>query len=548
MDFLFYRKYFLTMILFIPTVLGAKDCDETELNNVVSMVSEQNSSVEDKSSWILDPIQSCRAALSACVQSVTRDSSLDSQSFQRIPFTYFSWLVVKNLTDPMAVLETIRRDYSGNAYLKLPFTSKSWIFTSDYAMAKQILVETDRDGAFAKSDVQSHGLQKYLGRDNIFLGKGKVWESKRKAFQSQFTSRHIDEHYVKPMESIIEEHIARIDYRISQSGHGKSLNLSRELTFMTLDIALRQILGYTTSFKSIENQISPAFETAISWLTTETALPIHSSIAKLPNILPNQKKYRDALKVLTALADAVIDNPNGQKSYFVETLLTYRDPVTNQQMTREEMRGEVLTILLAGHETTSTSLEWAIYDLLSNAKSRNQSMSEIQKFFAASKKIESYTKLKEGCPYLSRVMSESMRLHSPAYVVMREVTRDVTVLNGLGQEIVLGKNHQIVLNIHEMHKEESAYGKANTGYSASEFVPERFENGALKNGTVKTMPFGFGARQCLGTHFAQIESQMILAKLLNKFEFSLTETNIVRTSNISTRIKGGLQVAGRARF
>ncbi len=170
-------------------------------------------------------------------------------------------------------------------------------------------------------------------------------------------------------------------------------------------------------------------------------------------------------------------------------------------MSDEEIRDELITILLAGHETTATALAWALYDLGSNPAELEKLRTELAPF-GSDPDPEAIQKL----PFLNAVCKESMRLHTLLPEVAREL---VSPLNLLGYNILPG-NYVLVSSM-AIHHDADLYPEPD------KFQPDRFITRSYT--PFEFLPFGGGHRRCLGAHLSDYEMRITLAEIITHWEF-----------------------------
>ncbi|KAM0018755.1 putative cytochrome P450 [Helianthus debilis subsp. tardiflorus] len=173
--------------------------------------------------------------------------------------------------------------------------------------------------------------------------------------------------------------------------------------------------------------------------------------------------------------------------------------------------GIMLDVFNAGTDTTSTSLDWAIGELLRNPHTMKKLQQEAHTVGQGREMITEDDL--DNMPYLKAVLKEALRLHVPApLLVPRESTKDVKLL---GYDIPSGS--QVMINAWAIARDPLIWEEP------EEFRPERFLNNKMdyKGLDFEFVPFGAGRRGCPGINFAMIINEIVLANLVYKFEFSL---------------------------
>jgi cytochrome P450 len=220
---------------------------------------------------------------------------------------------------------------------------------------------------------------------------------------------------------------------------------------------------------------------------------------------------------------------------FLSMLLAARDEA-GQPMSDQQVRDEAMTIFLAGHETTANALTWTFYLLAKNPEARARLERELDAHLGGrTPTLADLPKL----PYAMMVFKEAMRLYPPAYVIARRALRDVEIA---GRRIPRG---QIALiNIIGMHRSPEFFP------DPERFDPERFSpEGERAQTKGAFLPFGAGARVCIGNHFALMEGQLALATLAQRVRFDLAAAApaVEVEPLVTLRPRGGMPMTAHRR-
>jgi len=191
-------------------------------------------------------------------------------------------------------------------------------------------------------------------------------------------------------------------------------------------------------------------------------------------------------------------------------LMAARDEA-GEPMTDVELRDELMTLLVAGHETTATALAWALYWIHKLPSVRETLLEELDSLGDDSDPSTIFR-----LPYLNAVCSETLRIYP---VAMLTFAREVKVpLSLMGYELEPGT--AVIGSIYSTHRREDLYPEPET------FKPERFLE--RQYSAYEFLPFGGGARRCIGFAFAQFEMKVVLAKMLSRFQLTLADNREVR--------------------
>lgn len=200
------------------------------------------------------------------------------------------------------------------------------------------------------------------------------------------------------------------------------------------------------------------------------------------------------------------ENPDPNRIDILSLLMSARDEAGNQ-MTDEELRDELITLLLAGYETTATSLAWGLYLLHQHPEVREKLLQELDSLGDSPDPMSVFR-----LPYLTAVCNETLRIHPVAMLTFpREVQEPVELLG-----YHLEPDTVVMGCIFLTHQREDLYP------NAKQFRPERFLE--RQYSPFEFMPFGGGVRRCMGEALAIFEMKLVLATILSNYELSLADS------------------------
>ncbi len=182
--------------------------------------------------------------------------------------------------------------------------------------------------------------------------------------------------------------------------------------------------------------------------------------------------------------------------------------VSLPHMTDDLIRDQILTMLIAGHDTSTALLAWALHFLGKHPEVMAQAVAEVDAVVGRDDLTEEHV---SQLPYLDSLIKETLRLYPPIHVGNRMVAEDTAVC---GYELKAGT--RLMASIYLSHRDERYWT------DPEEFQPERFARGAKKPPPFTYVPFGGGARTCIGAAFAQIEAKVVLARILQQFDLEDT--------------------------
>jgi len=200
-----------------------------------------------------------------------------------------------------------------------------------------------------------------------------------------------------------------------------------------------------------------------------------------------------------------------------DLMVDARDPETGAAFTDEQLGDQVATMILAGHETTATALFWSLYLLALDPATQDQLAIEVKGATAnAALDIE---RLK----FTRAVMDETMRLYPPAFLIARAAAAPDTIAG-----FPLKKNDVVLIAPWLLHRHEKLWRDPNA------FVPQRFLPPAPPPDRFSYLPFGVGARICIGAHFALVEATLALGGIIGAFQVELLDQQPVMPIGVVT--------------
>jgi cytochrome P450 len=213
--------------------------------------------------------------------------------------------------------------------------------------------------------------------------------------------------------------------------------------------------------------------------------------------------------------------PGEDRGDLLSLLLLARDE-KGVGMTERQVRDEVMTLLLAGHETTALALTWAFMLLDQNPDARDRLEAELRATLGDRPATPEDV---AALPYAQAVVNETLRLYPPAYVTGREAVRDTRI-----GDVPIPKNHIILISMYTTHRDPRFFPEPEA------FRPERWLDGLekrLPRGAF--IPFGMGSRKCIGAAFAMMESTLLLATVARRRRFDLAAGDIPTHPSITLR-------------
>ncbi|KAI7751773.1 hypothetical protein M8C21_027106 [Ambrosia artemisiifolia] len=368
----------------------------------------------------------------------------------------------------------------------------------------------------AQEIMKTHDLS-FCSRPSLIMPNILVYDSKGISF-----SPHGE--YWRRLKSIVSYQKVREDevahmIRVLEESLGMTVNMRLVLASLTNNIISRVALGM--KFEGIQHIdllkrlldmfIVFSIGTYIPWLSWVDR--ITGSIGRAEKIA---KEFDEFLEEVIAehvnKKKGEDGKSDGDGEDFVDILLDLqKDKTTGFTLTRDTLKAIILEAFGAGTETTQTSLEWALSELIKNPRVMNKLQQEVTKI-AQGRSMISEEDL-DKMPYLKAVIKESLRLHiTVPLLVPRKSMKDVKVM---GYDIATGT--QVIINAWAIARDPALWEEPN------EFRPERFLNNSInyQSPQFKWLPFGAGRRLCPGIQFSVVVMELALANIVYKFSMAL---------------------------
>ena len=358
--------------------------------------------------------------------------------------------------------------------------------------------------------------KQFLG-EGLLNSEGDVHRRQRRLSQPAFHRQRL-----RAYAEVMTEHSARMS---RQWRDGDTLDISQAMMRLTLGIAAQTLLH--TDVEAEAAAIGSAINDLLS-ASTRASLPLANLIFKLP--LPRVRRVRRAQQFLDATIYRIIGERRAQGADhgdLLSMLLLAQDEAEDgARMTDKQVHDEVLTLLLAGHETTAVALTWAWYLLSQHPEVETKMRDELNATLAG--RLPTLDDL-EQLTYTRMVLSETLRLYPPAWLMTR---RNLEAYD-LG-DYVLAARTFILISPYLTQRDPRFFE------APEHFQPERW---AQDDSSPKFayFPFGGGPRQCIGEGFAWIEGMLALATLAQQWRLQLPPGHVVDLKPLVTlRPTGGM--------
>ncbi|TJZ91107.1 cytochrome P450 [Paracoccus gahaiensis] len=373
-------------------------------------------------------------------------------------------------------------------------TGARWHMVMDPAALRRVLKEKVED--YPKSVTTKLILNPAIG-DSLFVAEGAHWRWQRRAAAPSFAQRHVEA--LGPVMTAAAEASSR---RLSAAKG--PVDLFQETVAATFEV----ISDVTFSGDGMFDRAS-VHDSIDAYIAQSAKLSL-MDVMGLPGWLPRPGRLfaEPGMKRMKAAADqaiaarAVAAAKDGPPD-LLDLLLVAQDPETGRSMNRDELRDNLLTFIVAGHETTALTLAWALYLCAFDPDVQEAAATEARA--ALGDRAATAADLR-ALPLTLRIVNESLRLYPPAAFLSRTAQVADTLC---GREVRPGDT--VMLPVYALHRHHDLWDRPDA------FDPDRFLTAPDR---YAFLPFGAGPRICIGASFALQEAVIILSTLLARFLFA----------------------------
>lgn len=384
---------------------------------------------------------------------------------------------------------------------------------TDPQLAYEVFVTRHQE--FHKADLIRNAVTPFAS-NGLLTSEGDFWKRQRKLAQPAFHHQRIAAYGV-----MVTDETQKL---IATWQPGETRNIARDMMALTLKVVNKTLFNV-----ELNEQVDHIG--ALMQVILEAANDRINSYNPLFERIFKRQKRREtaALAELNRIIKGIIAEHRKQgddQGDLLSMLLAARDE-DGEPMEERQLRDEVVTLFIAGHETTANALTWTFYLLAENPAITQKLMTEIATLQGQIPTVRDLAQL----PYSEQVVKESMRLYPPAGGATRQPLHDIELG---GYHIPKGSN--MAVSSHAMHRNPKLFP------DPLRFDPERFspENEG-KIPKYAYLPFGGGPRVCIGNSFAMMEARLALITILQQWKLRLAPNQTIRAEQLfTTRPKGGV--------
>jgi cytochrome P450 len=406
----------------------------------------------------------------------------------------------KITTDPLTYLEATWSEFGD--VVQFPIPKPATYLVSSPEGAKEVLVNHHNETS--KQTLQYNNLSLVTG-EGLLTADTQAWRPRRRMLQPAFHKEMValSVHH-------IETGLAKLDAQWTEvTAEGPAIvDIDHAMMSLALEITCGALFGI-----EVDDDVDE--------ITSATLIALHGVVARARNPIsiplfiptPANLKMKRAIKRLDKAVDAILRsrelNKLPEHAPIRDMLDVLLDPDLETPLTKQQIRDEIATFIVAGHETVASALTWAWHLLVTNPD-------ELQK-------------LKNDPTRAQMVFDESLRLYPPAWVITRRTTSDITV-----DGVLIPAKSLVIVSPWLVHRNQKAWENPDA------FQPDRFQNGVPQLGYI---PFGAGARLCIGKEMARLEGSQILAHIATTWNIEAVHTSQVPIdASVTLRPVSGMPV------
>ncbi len=434
------------------------------------------------------------------------------------------WQLLRWIADPLGCQDDYRRRHGDIFRMRLSGVGPGLVLGDPGAIqdlfAQEARFDSGRGNRLAEPLVGSHSL---------LLMDGARHRRERRLLMPPFHGERLQGH--------ADRIVAISDRIIATLEPGERFVARTLMQRISLEVILRVIFGLEENDPAREGELRSALG---EWIDN-TGSPLRSSLLFLPALQRDWGPWspwgrmRRGQRRIHSLLQGLIDRRRGRDgptgSDVLSLLMAVRDEEGNP-LGDEELRDELLTLLFAGHETTATSLAWALYEMHRHPPVLARLQAELAELGEEAAPMEI-----DRLPYLTALCQEVLRLYPVIPVLFPRIAREPVTIAGHRHP----PETTFLASPYLVHRRQDLYPEPRR------FRPERFLE--RQYSSKEYLPFGGGRRRCLGYAFAQLEMKLVLARMINGLRLALVDERPVpiRRRGFTLAPAGGVAMVVRGR-
>lgn len=416
--------------------------------------------------------------------------------------------VIPNLLgNPLRYLPRVVAQYGD--IVSLPMGSQRFYLLNHPDHIKHVLQMNNRN---YHKGVNLRVVKNLLG-EGLFISEDDFWRRQRRLVQPAFHHQRL---------ALLTDIMVNATLGVSERWQpaaqtGEVLDVSRDMRNLTQQIIVQTM--FSSAIGDDGDAVGQALDKAFEYIAKSLWL------SWLPDrLIPGHRQYQQSIEMLNKVVYRLLDErrkSNEDHGDLLTMLLQARDEETGEGMTDKQVRDEVLTMFIAGHETTATAMSWIWHLLAQHPEVEQRLHAELATVLGGR------TPTFQDVPqliYTRMVIEEALRLYSPVWLLLRTPVADDTVG---GYTIPAGS--VVMISTYLIHRHPAFWDEPER-FDPDRFTPER----VAERPRFAYMPFSGGPRQCTGSAFAMVEAQLILATLAQRYQLRSVPGHVVEPRAIST--------------
>ena len=414
--------------------------------------------------------------------------------------------------DPLGFLSSCTREYGD--VVKLRLMGQTFYLLSHPDLIEYVLVDNNRN--FAKTRILRRN-RRLLG-EGLLTSEGDFWRRQRRLAQPAF--------HRKRVAAYEEVMVAFAERSLEGWRDGQTIDVHEEMMRLTLEIVAKCLFDADVGAEA--KDVGRAMKVALEDFSSQRRL------IRIPKRIPTPHniRFEMAARSLDRIVATIIEERRKSEEDRGDLLsmLMFAEDDSGERMTDKQLRDEVMTLLLAGHETTANALSWTFWLLSLNVEAGAKLAEELERELGGrAPTMEDLSNLS----YAERVLEESIRLYPPAWVMGREAIGECEVG---GYRMPAGTTALVSQWV--MHRDPRYHD------DPERFYPERWTAEYEEElPRFAYFPFGGGPRQCIGASFAMTEARLILATVAQRYRMELAGGQRVEPyASVTLRPKKGIRM------
>jgi cytochrome P450 len=411
------------------------------------------------------------------------------------------------LRDPLGFLSGVAAQYGD--IVSLPMGSQRFYLLNHPDHFKHVLQMNNRNyhkGANLR-------MVKNLLGEGLFISEDDFWRRQRRLVQPAFHHQRL----AMMSDIMVKAALAMGESWQSAAKSGQVLDISRDMRHVTLQIIVQTM--FSSAVGDDGDIVGQSLEKAFEYIARSLWL------SWLPDrLIPGHRQYQQSIEALNKIVYRLLDERRKSSQDYgdlLTMLLQVRDEETGEGMTDKQVRDEVLTIFIAGHETTATTMSWIWHLIAQHPEVEQRLHAELATVLGG--RAPTFQDVPQ-LTYTKMVIEEAMRLYSTVWLLLRTPVADDTIG---GYTIPAGS---IVMMSTSLLHRHPAFWEEPDRFDPDRFTPEK----AAARPRFAYIPFNSGPRQCIGNSFAMVEMQLTLATLAQQYRLRSAPGHVVEPRVMST--------------